>query len=75
LSDYHVIAVGVTEDELRTSKANKDSDEYQDLLNNVALEKVMNKYGATHALSFHSRVDKAEAFSKAHRKLKPYLCM
>jgi hypothetical protein len=70
LSDYHVIAVGVTEDELRT-KADKNSDEYQDLLNNIALEKVMKKHGATHALSFHSKVAKAEAFSEAHKKLYP----
>jgi predicted helicase len=64
LSDYHVIAVGVTEEELRSkaSGVNKDSNKYQDLLNNVALEKVMQEHGAHHALSFHSRVDKAEGF-------------
>ena len=72
LSDYKIIAVGVTDADIKaTHQQPKNDNEYQDLVNNIALEKVMKKHKANHALTFHSRVARAEAFQQAHSKLYP----
>ena len=73
LVDYKIIAVGVNSDELKEYIENKryvDSTlSIDELANNYALEHVMNKYNAKHALTFHSRVKLANEFAKRHSQL------
>ncbi len=73
LVDYKIVAIGVNNEELQEyiekrhfvdAKVSID-----EVANNYALEHVMNKYNANHALSFHSRVKLANEFSIRHRNL------
>lgn len=73
LVDYKIVAIGVNNEELKEyiekrhfvdSKVSID-----EVANNYALEHVMNKYNANHALSFHSRVKLANEFSTRHHTL------
>jgi superfamily II DNA or RNA helicase len=72
LVDYTILAVGVSDNELRNyivDQSNVDDKNLQDTANNYALHKVMNKHGATHAITFHSRVKAAKSFSENHKLL------
>ena len=73
LVDYQIIAIGVNSDELKTYIENRhyvDSHATIDeIANNYALEHVMEKYNAKHAITFHSRVKLAEEFVNRHSKL------
>ncbi|CAM3796786.1 DEAD/DEAH box helicase [Pontibacter korlensis] len=75
LVDYKIIAIGVKDAELKKyiderrfvdTKVTVD-----EMANNYALEHIMSRYGASHALTFHSRVALAENFSTRHRNLFP----
>jgi len=73
LVDYKIIAVGVNDlqisqylEKRRYVDGNISIDE---LANNYALEFVMNKYSANHALTFHSRVKYAKEFALRHKNL------
>jgi len=75
LVDYKIVAVGVTNkelkeylDERRYISAHETIDE---LASNYALNRVMRKYGAAHAVTYHSRVKSAEKFSERHKKMFP----
>ncbi|MCB0419468.1 MAG: DEAD/DEAH box helicase family protein [Bdellovibrionales bacterium] len=74
LSDYKILAVGVEDEELkkwikeRKIAKNTTIDE---IANNFALDKVMKKVGATHALTFHSRVSSAKEFCERHQEMYP----
>lgn len=73
LVDYKIIAIGVNDKQLshylkekRYVEKNTSIDE---VANNYALDFVMSKYSANHALTFHSRVNLAKDFSSRHSKL------
>jgi superfamily II DNA or RNA helicase len=75
LVDYKIVAIGVNSEELkeyieqrRFVDKNISMDE---LANNYALEHVMQKYNANHALTFHSRVKLAQEFANRHGQLFP----
>lgn len=70
LVDYKIIGIGVTEkqvkqfiDQRRYVTENYD---LKDIANNYALNLVMDKYAAHHAITFHSKVDFAKDFSIRH---------
>lgn len=77
LVDYKIITIGVTDDELsRHIKERRYISNHvsiDELANNYALEMVMQRYSATHAITFHSRVKYAQEFSERHKKLFPNL--
>lgn len=73
LVDYKIVAIGVNDSQLsgylkerRFVDKNISIDE---VANNYALDYVMTKYFANHALTFHSRVKLAKEFSSRHSKL------
>ena len=73
LIDYKIITVGITDEQIadyikeRRFASNKHT--VEDIANNYALETVMQRYGATHAITFHSRVKYAFEFSERHKIL------
>ncbi|MDA3885909.1 MAG: Helicase associated domain protein [Candidatus Delongbacteria bacterium] len=74
LVDYKIIGIGVTDRQIKEfiderSLIGKIS--IDEIAHNYALDLVMNKYSAFHALSFHSRVQYAENFSNKHKELFP----
>jgi len=80
LSDYMVLAMGVTESDIagliqrnvfvRPDKGRWDSDvEAQMLAAAVVLRKAMDDYPITHVVSFHSTVARAKAFKKSQNCL------
>lgn len=75
LVNYKIIAVGVSDSDLkkyieRNIQLTK-SESITDYAHNYALNIVMEKYQAFHALTFHSRITSAVAFAKRHSKLVP----
>jgi len=75
LVDYQIIAMGVSDEELKKHIADRtfvDSQStIEDVANNYALEKVMVKYGATHAITFHASILRASRFKDRHLKIYP----
>ncbi|PZX09660.1 Mrr restriction endonuclease-like protein [Breznakibacter xylanolyticus] len=73
LVDYQIIAIGVNSDELKMYIENRHYVDthatIDEIANNYALEHVMEKYNAKHAITFHSRVKLAEEFVSRHSKL------
>ncbi len=73
LVKYKIIAVGVSDTDLKTYiKRNiqlTKSESITDYAHNYALNIVMEKYKAFHALTFHSRIKNAVDFAKRHNKL------
>ena len=76
LVDYKIIAIGVNDDEIRKYIEERnyisENESIDEIANNFALEIVMNKYKAFHALTFHSRVKYAKQFSIRHSELFNY---
>ena len=73
LVKYKIIAVGVSDTDLknyieRNIQLTK-SESITDYAHNYALNIVMEKYKAFHALTFHSRIKNAVDFSKRHNRL------
>ncbi|WP_089380430.1 DEAD/DEAH box helicase [Lutibacter agarilyticus] len=69
LVDYKIIGIGVTDKQIKEfiDRQNYLGDySATDLAHNFALELVMKKYNAFHALSFHSKVAFAKEFSERH---------
>jgi predicted helicase len=74
LVDYKIIAMGVSDAEIATvikerlyiSSNDVTADE---IANNYALEKFMQKHGSGHAITFHSSVAKAQSFQERHQEL------
>jgi superfamily II DNA or RNA helicase len=64
LVDYQIIAVGVNDSQIAKYLTAKNFG--TEIADNYALEWVMDKYGATHAISFHSTIPKAKAFAGKH---------
>lgn len=76
LVDYQIIGIGVSDAELHKQIlerqfAGDDKTTIDDIANNYALEKVMEKYDVTHAITFHSSIRSAEQFKERHQKLYP----
>ena len=75
LSDYEIVAVGINEQEIRDQYPDRtdlqDPDVLAELAHNLALEKVMTKHNASHALTFHSTVLEASDFQKRHQGMYP----
>ena len=73
LVDYKIVAIGVNDVKLREyikSKTYIDAKtSIDEVANCYALEQIMQKYNATHALTFHSRIKYAEAFALRHSNL------
>lgn len=72
LVDYKIIGIGVTDRQIQKfieerSLIGKIS--IDEIAHNFALDLVMNKYNAFHAISFHSRVKYAQAFAVRHKEL------
>jgi len=73
LVQYKIIAVGVSDYDLK-SYIEKNiqlskSESITEYAHNYALNIVMEKYKAFHALTFHSRIHLAEGFTKRHNRL------
>lgn len=69
LVDYKILGIGVTDEEIKNYIDNREFTEThtaEEIAQNYALDLVMKKYGASHALTFHSRVKGANEFSKRH---------
>lgn len=63
ISDYKILAVGISKEEFKRLGVSKLQ------LHNHLLKKAMEETGATHALTFHSRVQTAKKFAEAHKEL------
>ena len=75
LVDYKIIAVGINNEEINKyiqerKFINPNSNEsIDDIANNFALQKIMDKYKSGHALTFHSKVKYARQFSERNAKI------
>lgn len=73
LVDYKIVAIGVNDlqlaEYLKERRFVNDKISIDEVANNYALDYVMNKYSANHALTFHSRVKLAKDFSTRHSNL------
>jgi superfamily II DNA or RNA helicase len=73
LVDYKIISIGISSNEVKKYIENRyfiEKDNTADTIANiVALEKVMHKYNASHAITFHSRIKYAHHFSTTGSKL------
>jgi hypothetical protein len=71
LVDYKIVVVGVSDREVkkhieqRTYLEDASADQ---VATSLALAKVMKKHGLAHALTFHSRVNRAKSFAALHKK-------
>ncbi|MEO9258037.1 MAG: Helicase associated domain protein [Crocinitomicaceae bacterium] len=70
LVDYKIIGIGVTQKQVKQFIEQRRfvTEEYdlKEIADNYALNLVMEKYSAFHAITFHSKVDFAKGFSKRH---------
>ncbi len=70
LVDYKIIGIGVTQKQVKQFIEQRRfvTEEYdlKEIADNYALNLVMEKYSAFHAITFHSKVDFAKEFSKRH---------
>jgi superfamily II DNA or RNA helicase len=75
LVNYKIIAVGVSDSDLKKYIEKNiqltKSESITDYAHNYALNIVMEKYKAFHALTFHSRIKNAVAFAARHNRLVP----
>ncbi len=73
LVKYKIIAVGVSDTDLKKYIEQNiqltKTENIKDYAHNYALNIVMDKYKANHALTFHSRIKLAENFAKRHNRL------
>jgi len=73
LVDYKIVAIGVNDLQLASYLKERryvgDNISIDEVANNYALDFVMSKYFANHALTFHSRVKLAKEFATRHSKL------
>lgn len=76
LVDYKIVTVGITDVELQTlinerRFVDDSKSTIYEKANNYALEKVMQQFNATHAVTFHSKVKAASFFSERHTHIYP----
>lgn len=71
LVDYKIIGIGVTDKQIKKFIEDRNyigEISIDELAHNFALDLVMNKYQAFHAISFHSKVKFAQEFALRHKK-------
>lgn len=71
LVDYKIIGIGVTDKQIKKFIEDRNyigEISIDELAHNFALDLVMNKYQAFHAISFHSKVKFAQEFAHRHKK-------
>ncbi len=72
LVDYQIVVVGVTNREIQQMLTQRkyisDNETIDEITHNYALDKFMSEYNATHVITFHSSVKKADAFKERHKK-------
>lgn len=77
LVDYQIVAIGIDDQELEEAikqrRFTADDESIDEIANNYALEKFMQKHNTTHAITFHSSVRKAKAFQERHQSIYPEL--
>lgn len=76
LADYRIIVMGVSDKEMRKAvqyRRYAAGTTLDEIANNIALEKVMRKYQASHAITFHSSVKRAREFQERHKDYYPRL--
>lgn len=70
LVDYKIIGIGVTQKQVKQfidqRRYVNERYDLKEIADNYALNLVMDKYSAFHAITFHSRVKLADEFSKRH---------
>ena len=70
LVDYKIIGIGVTHKQVKQFIEQRrfvtEKYDLKEIADNYALNLVMEKYSAFHAITFHSKVDFAKEFSKRH---------
>ncbi len=76
LVDYKILAIGVTESEVRSLiKERKyildENTTVEDIANLVALNKVIKNHKTTHALTFHSTINRAKSFKDRYKEFFP----
>ncbi len=72
LVDYKIIGVGITdleiENYIKSGKIIDKNISYQDIADNYACNLIMEKYNLKHAITFHSKIKKAENFADRHKQ-------
>ena len=75
LVDYKITAIGISNKDLELAIKERQyisvGETIDEVANNYALAKFMQDHNASHAITFHSSVAKAQAFYKRHQKLFP----
>ncbi len=75
LVDYKIIAIGVSDKEIQEAILERifiaDDTTLDEMANNYALDKFMNKHDSRHAITVHSSILNAESFKNRHEKLFP----
>ncbi|MBN9543369.1 MAG: DEAD/DEAH box helicase family protein [Alphaproteobacteria bacterium] len=73
LVDYQIVAIGVDDEEISDAIQKRyfttEDDTIDEIANNYALKKFMDKYNANHAITFHSSVKKAKSFVTRHQNM------
>lgn len=73
LVDYKIIAIGISDDDIRKFIIDRryisKNETLNEIANNYALDIVMNKYNASHAITFHSKLSSALKFFERHKLL------
>lgn len=72
LVDYKIVGVGVSdrqiEEYIKSGKVVDKNISYQDIMDNYACNLIMEKYNLKHAITFHSKIKKAENFCERHKQ-------
>lgn len=72
LCDYKIVAIGITDKEIQHQILERKFGEgttVDEWAHNYALLKLMKKHGASHALTFHSTVSRAQEFLDRHESI------
>lgn len=72
LVDYHIVVVGVSDSEVQKAITSRkwvsENATIEDIAQNYALQKAVDKYGITHAVTFHSSINRAQTFKERHEQ-------
>ena len=73
LVDYKIIGIGVSDKQLKRYIENRrfvsSNESIDEVANNYALDFIMDRYKANHAITFHSRIKFASQFTNRHKLL------
>lgn len=72
LVDYHIVVVGVSDLEVQNAIISRkwisENATIEDIAQNYALQKAVDKYGITHAITFHASISRAQTFKDRHEQ-------